>query len=63
MSFYYYRAPRAVEKVENYGFRKVSPSELTGIIERVSRPTYNSQRNTETQVGFVLKHDGVLKCK
>lgn len=63
MSFYYYRAPRAVEKVENYGFRKVSPSELTGIIERVSRPTYNSQRNTETQVGFVLKHDGVLSCK
>ena len=43
MSFYYYRAPKEEEKVEGWGFRKVNSGELTGILERVSRPTYNSR--------------------
>ena len=43
MSFYYTRVPREEEKVEGWGFKKVNSSELTGILERVTRPTYNSR--------------------
>ncbi|KAK7507499.1 hypothetical protein BaRGS_00001434 [Batillaria attramentaria] len=52
MSFYYYRKPKPEEKVEGWGFKKVNPTELTGILERVTRPTYNSRMHNmeNTQV-------------
>ncbi|XP_076459214.1 uncharacterized protein LOC143292630 [Babylonia areolata] len=43
MSFYYYRAPKEEEKAEGWGFKKVNSAELTGIMERITRPTYNSR--------------------
>ncbi|KAL8576677.1 hypothetical protein ACOMHN_025152 [Nucella lapillus] len=43
MSFYYYRAPKEEEKVEGWGFKKVNSAEMMGIMDRVTRPTYNSR--------------------
>lgn len=52
MSFYYYRKPKPEEKVEGWGFKKVNSAELTGILDRVTRPTYNSRMSNmeNTQV-------------
>lgn len=43
MSFYYTRVPKEQEKAGTWGFKKVNAAELTGILGRVTRPTYNSR--------------------
>ncbi|KAK7111423.1 uncharacterized protein [Littorina saxatilis] len=59
MSFYYTRVPKEEEKVEWWGFKKVNPHELTGILDRVTRPTYTSRmHNMEcTQVHNNMYHN------